>query len=340
MTDSETDEAGDAGGTHGGTSTPTWRRVASRAGAVVLGLVLLVASWAKALDPDAFAAEISSQGLDFLLPASWVAMIALLLEIFLGAALVLGVRKRWTLWPSAGLVVFFLFLTGRTWWRAAQGTLPEAAGCGCFGNLVQRTPAEAFWQDLLLMVPALLLAFLARSQGGAKIRLVVVSFVTAAGLVFAWQAPDLPLDDLATRLHPGAETASFCAGSPEDGAQTCMDAILPEIEEGEHLVILADLDDPAFVEALPRLEEYYWTEGVPRLWVLSSASEEELFQFRFRHPAPFEIRETPEPILKPLYRTLPRSFRVDGGTVTETWSGVPPLDDLGEAEPGASSSAS
>ena len=42
------------------------------------------------------------------------------------------------------------------------------AGCGCFGNLVQRTPAEAFWQDLLLLVPPLLLAFGWRDARAAR----------------------------------------------------------------------------------------------------------------------------------------------------------------------------
>ena len=66
--------------------------------------------------------------------------------------------------PTAALVVFFLFLTGRAYVRHLQGIEPETS-CGCFGNLVQRTPAEAFWGDMLLMVPALALAFLARDRG-------------------------------------------------------------------------------------------------------------------------------------------------------------------------------
>jgi hypothetical protein len=38
----------------------------------------------------------------------------------------------------------------------------------------------------------------------------------------------------------------------------------------------------------------------------------------------FEVVEAPEPLLRPLYRRLPRSFRVEDGQVVETFSGLPP----------------
>ena len=146
-------------------STPRhgWLTVLGTLGGMFLGAVFLVAAWAKTLDPAAFATQIELEGLDFLLPAPAVAFIALALEVFLGAALLFWVRRPYILWPSAALVVFFLFLTGRTYWQDLQGTLPDdAASCGCFGNLVERTPAEAFWQDMLLMVPASLSIFAER----------------------------------------------------------------------------------------------------------------------------------------------------------------------------------
>src|SRR5215218_7729998 len=131
------------------------------AAGVFLGAVLLVAVWAKALDPAAFAEQIRIEGLDILFSAQAMALIALALEAGLGLALLLGVRRLWVLVPAALLVAFFVFLTGRAWWLSAHG-LREAESCGCFGNLVQRTPAQAFWQDTLLLVPALLLSFVGR----------------------------------------------------------------------------------------------------------------------------------------------------------------------------------
>lgn len=311
-----------------------WSRVAGTLGGMILGAVLLVAAWAKALDPAAFAAQIELEGLDFLLPAAAVALVALAIEVLLGAALLLGVRRPIILWPAAALVVFFLFLTGRTWWRDAHGTLPaDAAGCGCFGNLVERTPAEAFWQDLLLLVPALLLAFVARSreplwreeETAPRFRLGLAGVLTAAAVVLAWKAPELPLDDLATRLKPGVEAPALCTGSAANGPKVCLGDIVPELAEGEHLVILADLDD-AFGASVERLNAYRWAGTGPVLWVVSSASEEDLFTFRFGHGPAFEIREAPPALLRPMYRTLPRSFLVRGGEVVETYGGLPPLE--------------
>ena len=79
--------------------------------------------------------------------------------------LVLGVRYRAVLVATGLLVAFFLFLTGRAYWRDVNGIVAgDPASCGCFGNLLDRSPAEAFLQDVVLLVPGLLLAALAVPQ--------------------------------------------------------------------------------------------------------------------------------------------------------------------------------
>lgn len=310
---------------HRQTAAPSpWRRRLSHLAAVILGTVLLVAAWAKLLDPSAFAATIRGEQLDFLLSATAVAFIALGLEIALGVALVLGMRQRWVLWPTTALVAFFVFLTGRAYWRSIQGTLPEDAGCGCFGNLVERTPAEAFWQDLLLLVPPLLIAFLGLQRAGRfpRLRVAIVALVTVAALVFAWRAPSLPLDNLATRLKPGVSVGNLCAGA--EGERTCMDGVIPELEVGEHLVILTNLDEPIFLDAIEGLNDRFWARAEPPVWVLSAASDDERFNFQFTRAPAFDVSAAPTAVVRPLYRTLPRSFRVRDGQVIDTWSGLPP----------------
>src|SRR3954469_12746885 len=73
-------------------------------GGAFLGCVLLVAVWAKALDPAGFAEQIHAEGLDGFLPAQAVALIALVLEAGLGLALLLGLRRPWVLVPATLLV--------------------------------------------------------------------------------------------------------------------------------------------------------------------------------------------------------------------------------------------
>lgn len=295
-------------------------------GGAFLGGVLLFAVWAKAMDPSAFADQIRLEGLDFLLPAQAVALIALALETGLGLALLLGVRRKWVLIPSVLLVAFFLFLTGRAWYLTANGLRSEAESCGCFGNLVQRTPEQAFWQDLLMLVPPLALAFLGRDRRARlfpPVRTAVAVLGAAVVAAFAWKAPELPLDDLATRLKPGVEVGSLCIG--EGGQQVCLDSIVPELREGEHLVVMAKLDDPETAKSVDALNAFAGQAGSPRLWMLAPGTPEQHRAFFWQWGPVFEVRETPQELLRPLYRRLPRAFLVEGGKVARTFAGMPPL---------------
>src|SRR6185295_1058526 len=298
------------------------RRALGYLGAAVLGLVLLIAATAKALDPQAFAEQIQAEKLDVLFSASTVALIGLGIEVAVGLALLLGLRRLWVLIPSALLVAFLVFLTARTYTRSIRGEAPAAASCGCFGNLVQRTPAEAFLQDLLLLVPPLALAFVGRPRGGRfpRGRVAAVALATGAVVAFGAKAADLPLDDLATRLKPGVETGKVCVGQ---GPETvCLDTLVPDLARGNHMVVLADLESPAFTGMVPDLNRYALGDagqnGAEPLVVLSTSALTTKFKFTFG-PA-FEIREAPPALLRPLYRRLPRAFSVRDGKVVRTYS--------------------
>lgn len=326
-------------------------------GGFVLGAVLLVAGYAKLLDPMAFVEQIRFEGLDVLLSAEIVAFLALGLEAGLGLALVLGLRRLWVLVPTTLLVGFFLFLTGRTYWLESQGLLEEGSSCGCFGNLVQRTPAEAFWQDLVLLGIPLLLAWVGRSSDHRMfppIRTLLVGATTVAAVVFATQAPDLPLDDLATRLKPGVDVGNLCTGAEDN--RVCMTLVIPELMEGRHVVVMADLGEEnaeapervvapdsgeapdgasprAVAEAVPDFNDYALRGTGPRLWVVGELTPERENQLYWQWGPAFELRAAPASLLRPLYRRLPRSFLVEDGEVVETFRGLPPLAELAGARP-------
>ena len=302
-----------------------WATVLGTAAAVFLGLVFLVAAWGKALDPVSFVEQIRVEGLDFFGLAEATAFFALGLEIALGLALLTGLRRWWILVPTATLVAFFLFLTGRAYWRFEHGLIDETEACGCFGNLLNRTPKEAFWQDLWLLAVPLGLSLIGR--GGSDVfpkrRSVVIAVLTAAVLVFAWKAPDLPLDDWATRLKPGVEVSEICAGSDENPEQLCLDTLVSDLNVGRHWVVLSDLDEPAFLEAVPRLNESSTSQPGTGVWVLTAASEEDVSTFQWTQAPAFAVQETPYAMLRPLYRRLPRSFLVEDGEVVRTVSDLP-----------------
>jgi hypothetical protein len=308
------------------TAEPRFPRLwlAGTAAGILLGAVLLVAVWGKMLDPGAFAEGIHAQKLDFLLSAHATAFVALAIEAALGMALVLGVRRLWVLGPTALLVAFFVFLNGRAYWLAAHGVVADSASCGCFGNLVQRSPAAAFWQDLLLLVPPLVVAFLGqdrRAPAVPKARTAAVALATLLVLAFAWKAPDLPLDDLATRLKPGVLTKEICVTGDN---VVCLDTLVPDLAKGDHLLVMADLDDPALTKAVPALNDTMQRPGGPTVWLLSAAPPKDQRAFFWKAGPAFKIIETPEALMRPLYRRLPRSFRVKDGRVTQTFAGLPP----------------
>ena len=306
-----------------------WRRSVAATGAGILGGTLLVGAWGKMLDPVSFAQTLRLEGITTWLGSGWYPelippLLVVGIEVLLGALLVLGVRYRAVLIASGLLVVFFLFLTGRAYWRDLNGIVAgDPASCGCFGNMLDRTPGEAFFQDIALLVPGLLLAALAVPQRHTLGRRVALAWlITVAAIAFGWFAPGLPVDDLATRLQPGSKVSSMCAGRDEE--RLCLPTILPELNEGRHFVVVLDTAQEGMDGDIESLNRYAMANESPHLVVVSSSTLEQNRAFFWKYGPAFEVREAPPGILKPLYRKLPRSFLVWDGNVTDTWSGLPP----------------
>ncbi|HEY2932140.1 MAG TPA: MauE/DoxX family redox-associated membrane protein [Acidobacteriota bacterium] len=180
--------------------------IAGNIGAIFLGGVLLVAAWGKTTDLMAFSQQVHTEGLDFLFSAKAVAVAALALEAGLGMMLLLGIRRLWVLIPAALLAAFFVFLTGRNFWLVSKGLRDPAASCGCFGSLVHRTPGQALWQDLALLVPALALSFAGRGFGASPLpKWRLLAALSAAVLLPAYSLhiSDLRMIDITTQAVPG-----------------------------------------------------------------------------------------------------------------------------------------
>ena len=227
------------------------RRVLSLIGALFLGGILVVATFGKVLDPILLIQEIRNEGLDIVLSANSVALIALALEMGLGMALLLGMRNLIVLIPSSLLVAFFLFLTGKNFWMVVSGQRDNSFDCGCFGVFMERTATEAFWQDLLLLVPALILSFLDRKALYAALSRwkTVVSVLSAAAVVlytvFVVGLPaELPPDeDQGAEMSEGLFTATnqflvFVDGEADQGAEVFESPITLEF-----IVLFSDFDE-------------------------------------------------------------------------------------------------
>src|SRR5882672_10190987 len=75
-----------------------------------------------------------------------IGMVMIVLELALGAAILIYYKMRQTTWILLGLMVFFTFLT------FYSAYFNKVTDCGCFGDAIKLTPWESFWKDVILMV--------------------------------------------------------------------------------------------------------------------------------------------------------------------------------------------
>jgi hypothetical protein len=282
----------------------------------LLGAVLLVAAYSKAIDPHGFGALLRD-----MLPVppavTFPATLALIaFEAGLGVALLAGPRH-----PGVLLVTGATFL-GFVGVVAGQLVQPDTgAACGCFGQLLERTPRQALAEDVGFVALSAV-AWLGRDTRSAVLRLGPSAVGAIAAVALAACAPWLPLDDHATALAPGVTVGA-----------THLDEVVPELGTGRHLVLLLDRADPATIARIPELNRRLkLPHGPTPVWGVADDDRQLAVAFLWSAGAAFDVRGAPPRMLRRLYRTLPRSALVDGGHVVATWSGFPPdsaLDALG-----------
>jgi hypothetical protein len=160
----------------------------------------------------------------------------------------------------------------------------------------------------------------AGSAASRRLRWGVVAAATAGAAAFAQAAPRLPLDDLATRLQPGARLEKLCTGRGD--TRVCLAALAPELASGTHWVVLVDTKDAGFGEVAEALNAYTLAGRQPSVTALADITAEEQNALFWRYAPAFDLHEAPTALLRPLYRTLPRSFLVEEGRVVRTENGV------------------
>lgn len=277
----------------------------------LLGLVLLVAAWAKAIDPARFADELV-QLVHVPPTVGWLGALAVIgYEAGLGAALLAGWRATVVLAATSATFVFF---TGVVAW---QMLVPSESGasCGCFGMLMERTPAQALAEDVVLVAISGL-AWVGRSAASMRSRVAIALLAALAAVGLGLAAPRLPLDDHATALGVGATVDD-----------TGLAGAIPDLKTGRHLVILLDRTDPATIAGIPALNQGLGLPGGKTPVVgLAAEDAQAAAAFLWSAGAAFEVRSAAPAMLRRLYRTLPRSALVDDGRVVATWNGFPPPD--------------
>jgi hypothetical protein len=272
-----------------------------------LGVVLLLAAYAKAIDPHGFAVRARDV---VPLPAALAypgALAVIGFEAGLGAALLGGSRRPFVLFLTSAT---FLAFVGIVAWQLIRPGGPAA--CGCFGPLFERTPRQALYEDVAFAALSGL-SWFGRPVRPGVLRRGPSLLGAGAGVALALCAPWLPLDDHATALAPGASVEA-----------TQLDGIIPELRTGRHLVLLLDRADATTRARIAQLNERLkLPHGGTAVWGVADDDPELAAAFLWLAGPAFEVRSAPPRMLRRLYRTLPRSALFDGGRVVATWNGFP-----------------
>jgi len=118
-----------------------------------VGLLFIFSGLIKINDPVGFSFKLEEYfgptvfNIDFLLPYVLpMAIFIVVLEVLLGVFLLIGLKKKFTIYSLFGMILFFTFLT---WYSAYFNKVTD---CGCFGDAIKLTPWESFTKDLILLV--------------------------------------------------------------------------------------------------------------------------------------------------------------------------------------------
>lgn len=128
---------------------------------IIVGLIFIASGFVKSIDVIGFSFKMEEYfapsvfNIPFLekfaLPLS---IFVVLLELLLGAMLLLKIKLKQTLILLILLCVFFGFLT---FYSAYYEVVTD---CGCFGDAIKFTPWQSFTKDIILLVLLLILYFL------------------------------------------------------------------------------------------------------------------------------------------------------------------------------------
>ncbi len=288
-------------------------RYLARGFQIIVGLVLLVAATLKGFDPGAFAEEITSYGIT---PESWSMFLAwglVIGEWMLGLALVLNLWPRIVILSGIALMLLFIAVTVLAWMEGSVST------CGCFGNLVNRSPEEVLVEDtffLFMLLFALPVFWHTRQRAPTwKLAITACSGVLAVLLLVFHMA--LPVDNITTNLKPGAVFNSW----PVEGLHVNMN-------DGKYLVVLFSLEGESDDQVIDRINALTENDSIPTVIALTIDGPETLGTLSFSSGLAAQPGAIEPRFARSLYRELPRTFLLDNGEVKFVWNGIPPVADV------------
>ena len=128
---------------------------------ILVGVTFIISGMIKLNDPMGFSFKLEDYfapgvlNLPFLVPyALAFAIFVCIFEVVLGVTLLVGYKKKLTLWLLLAMLVFFGFLT------FYSAYFNKVTDCGCFGDAIKFTPWQSFTKDLVLLALTLVVLFI------------------------------------------------------------------------------------------------------------------------------------------------------------------------------------
>lgn len=194
-----------------------------------------------------------------------ISLFIIILEIVLGIAILINHDVKWTLGLTAGLILFFTFLT------FYSAYFNKVTDCGCFGDAIPLTPWESFTKDVILVV---LIGYMIlrikhfKALFSYKTGYITLAFSTVIGMVLGFYAiRHLPYIDFrpygvgdnipANMIAP--ETPNFVYTFAKDGEEVESTQYL-SAEEGYEYVSHKITNEE---NTIPKITDYnIWNEEI------------------------------------------------------------------------------
>lgn len=127
---------------------------------VLVGVLFIISGLIKLNDPVGFSFKLEEYfsanvlNIEFLKPYALALAVGIVIfEAVLGVMLLVGYKKKFTLWSLLLMIIFFTFLT------FYSAYFNKVTDCGCFGDALKLTPWESFTKDVVLLVLILVIFF-------------------------------------------------------------------------------------------------------------------------------------------------------------------------------------
>lgn len=167
---------------------------------VLVGVLFIISGLIKLNDPVGFSFKLEEYfnanvlNMEFLIPYALALAVAIVIfEVLLGVMLLLGFKKKFTLWSLLLMILFFTFLT------FYSAYFNKVTDCGCFGDALHLTPWQSFTKDVVLLVLILVLFFnrkhISRIFGRNSVNIMVAASLVLCILFAYYVLNHLPVID-------------------------------------------------------------------------------------------------------------------------------------------------